>query len=249
MENAIEVRDLRVVRGGVTVLPGLSLAVPRGSVTGLLGPSGCGKSTLMRAIVGTQIVASGEVTVLGLPAGSPPLRRRVGYVTQAPSVYGDLTARENLRYFARVLGAPEAEVQFALDTVGLRAQADRVAGRMSGGQRSRVSLGVALLGRPDLLVLDEPTVGLDPVLRRELWATFHELTESGTTILVSSHVMDEAGECELLLLMRDGRLMAAESPDAVRRRTGCEDLGDAFLRLIETETETVRETETEEVAP
>ena len=242
METAIEVNDLRVVRGGVTVLPGLSLTVPRGSVTGLLGPSGCGKSTLMRAIVGTQIVASGEVTVLGLPAGSPPLRRRVGYVTQAPSVYGDLTARENLRYFARVLGAPETEIDLALDTVGLRAEADRVVGRMSGGQRSRVSLGVALIGRPDLLVLDEPTVGLDPLLRRELWATFHALAEQGTTVLVSSHVMDEAAECELLLLMREGRLMAAETPDEVRRRTGCDDLGEAFLRLVETEMETTTET-------
>ena len=242
METAIEVSGLRVVRGGVTVLPGLSLTVPRGSVTGLLGPSGCGKSTLMRAIVGTQIVASGEVAVLGLPAGSPPLRRRVGYVTQAPSVYGDLTARENLRYFARVLGAPETEIDLALDTVGLRAEADRVVGRMSGGQRSRVSLGVALIGRPDLLVLDEPTVGLDPLLRRELWATFHALAEQGTTVLVSSHVMDEAAECELLLLMREGRLMAAETPDEVRRRTGCDDLGEAFLRLVENEMETTTET-------
>jgi ABC-2 type transport system ATP-binding protein len=193
-------------------------------VTGLLGPSGCGKSTLMRAIVGSQLVASSEEAVLGLPAGSPPLRRRVGYVTQAPSVYGDLTVRENLRYFARVLGAPEAEVDAALETVGLRAQADRVAGRMSGGQRSWVSLAVALLGRPDLLVLDEPTVGLDPLLRRELWTTFHALAERGTTILVSSHVMDEAAECDLLLLMRDDRLVAADTPDAVRRRTGREDL-------------------------
>ena len=238
MQNAIDVRDLRVVRGDVTVLPGLSLTVPKGSVTGLLGPSGCGKSTLMRAIVGTQLVASGEVMVLDLPAGSPPLRRRVGYVTQAPSVYGDLTVRENLRYFARVLGAPDADVEAALGTVGLQEQGGRVAGRMSGGQRSRVSLAVALLGHPDLLVLDEPTVGLDPLLRRELWSTFHALAERGTTILVSSHVMDEAAECDLLLLMREGRLVAADTPDAVRRDTGCDDLGEAFLHLIDADTET-----------
>ncbi len=238
METAIEVSDLRVVRGGVIVLPGLSLAVPKGSVTGLLGPSGCGKSTLMRAIVGTQVVQSGEVTVLGLPAGSPPLRRRVGYVTQAPSVYGDLTVRENLRYFARVLGTPATEVDAVLETVGLTAQADRVAGRISGGQRSRASLAVALLGRPDLLVLDEPTVGLDPLLRRDLWTSFHTLAEGGTTILVSSHVMDEAAECDLLLLMREGRLVAADTPGAVRQRTGCDDLGEAFLRLVEAEIET-----------
>jgi ABC-2 type transport system ATP-binding protein len=198
----------------------------------------------MRAIVGTQRVASGEVTVLGLPAGSSPLRRRVGYVTQAPSIYGDLTVRENLRHFARVLDAPEADVDASLETVGLRAEADRVVGRMSGGERSRASLAVALLGSPDLLVLDEPTVGLDPLLRRDLWRTFHALADRGTSLLVSSHVMDEAAACDLLLLMREGRLVAADTPDAVRRRTGREDLGEAFLSLIETETET--ETETEE---
>jgi ABC-2 type transport system ATP-binding protein len=235
MSVAVEVSGLRVVRGGTVVLPGLSLTVPAGSITGLLGPSGCGKSTLMRSIVGVQKVAGGEVTVMGLPAGSPDLRRRVGYVTQSPSVYADLTVRENLRHFARLLSASGEDVERAIATVGLERHSDRVVARMSGGQRNRASLAVALLARPPLLVLDEPTVGLDPVLRRDLWDTFRGLAADGTTLLVSSHVMDEAAECDLLLLMRDGRLIAQETPDELRRRTGSDDLGEAFLRLIEHE--------------
>lgn len=233
--DAVVVDDLRVVRGGAPVLSGLSLRVPAGRITGLLGPSGCGKSTLMRSIVGVQRVAGGEIRVLGLPGGSPALRSRVGYVTQAPSVYGDLTARENLDHFARVLDVPGSEAVRALQTVGLPDRGRQLVGNMSGGQQTRVSLAVALLHNPPLLVLDEPTVGLDPVLRRDLWATFRALAGTGTTVLVSSHVMDEAAECDLLLLMRDGALIAAESPDALRRRTGTDDLGEAFLRLIESE--------------
>lgn len=231
--DAVVVRDLRVVRGGVAVIHRLSLEVPAGRITGLLGPSGCGKSTLMRSIVGVQRVAGGEVTVLGLPAGSPALRPQVGYVTQAPSVYGDLTVRENLDHFARLLGVPRAEAARALEAVDLADRGGQLVGNMSGGQRTRVSLAVALLGGPPLLVLDEPTVGLDPVLRRDLWATFRRLAEAGTTLLVSSHVMDEAAECDLLLLMREGALVAAQTPEALRRRTGTDDLGEAFLRLIE----------------
>ncbi len=235
MDTAVEVRDLRVVRGGTVVLPGLSLTVPAGKITGLLGPSGSGKSTLMRSIVGVQKVAGGEVTVMGRPGGSAELRRQVGYVTQSPSVYTDLTVSENLRHFARVLDVGREDVDRAIETVGLGAYADRVVGRMSGGQRNRASLAVALLARPPLLVLDEPTVGLDPVLRRDLWDTFHGLAADGATLLVSSHVMDEAAECDLLLLMREGELVTQETPDELRRRTGADDLGEAFLRLIERE--------------
>ncbi len=230
---AISVRDLHVKRGGTEVLRGVSLEVAAGAVTGLLGPSGCGKSTLMRAIVGVQIVASGSVSVLGEPAGSPPLRARVGYVTQAPSVYGDLSVRENLRYFARVLGTAPARVDAVIATVGLAEFSDRVVNRLSGGQRARVSLATALLNEPQLLVLDEPTVGLDPVLRRDLWAMFQELADGGTSLLVSSHVMDEAGHCDRLLLMREGRILASESPQELRQETGESDLGEAFLRMIE----------------
>ncbi len=230
---AIVVDGLRVRRGGRPVLHGLSFAVAGGSVTGLLGPSGCGKTTLMRAIVGVQVVEAGRVEVLGAPAGSPPLRARVGYVTQAPSVYGDLSVRENLRYFARVLGAPQERIERVLDTVALGAQADQVVASLSGGQMARVSLATALLGEPELLVLDEPTVGLDPVLRRDLWATFRRLAAGGATLLVSSHVMEEAEHCDELLLMRDGELLAAESPGELRARTGRQQLDEAFLALID----------------
>jgi ABC-2 type transport system ATP-binding protein len=231
--TAIEVDGLRVRRGGRPVLRDLSFPVAAGAVTGLLGPSGCGKTTLMRAIVGVQLVESGRVVVLGEPAGSPSLRARVGYVTQAPSVYRDLSVRENLRYFARVLGAPHERIEEKIETVALAGQADQVVSSLSGGQSARASLATALLGEPDLLVLDEPTVGLDPVLRRDLWATFRSLAAAGTTLLVSSHVMDEAEHCDQLLLMREGELLAAESPDALRARTGRDRLDEAFLVLIE----------------
>jgi ABC-2 type transport system ATP-binding protein len=230
---AIAVEGLRVRRGGNPVLRDLSFSVAAGTVTGLLGPSGCGKTTLMRAIVGVQVVEGGRVDVLGQPAGSPPLRSRVGYVTQTPSVYGDLSVRENLRYFARVLGAPHDRIEETIETVALGAQADQVVSSLSGGQSARASLATALLGEPDLLVLDEPTVGLDPVLRRDLWATFRSLAAAGTTLLVSSHVMEEAEHCDQLLLMREGELLAAESPAELRVRTGHEQLDQAFLALIE----------------
>ena len=230
---AVRVDRLRIVRGGTVVLSELSCDIAPGTVTGLLGPSGSGKSTLIRAIVGVQRVASGSVEVLGLPAGAKELRARVGYMTQAPSVYGDLTVRENLRFFARVLGIGLDAVDRAIGEVDLQEEADRVVTRLSGGQRARVSLAAALLGRPDALVLDEPTVGLDPVLRRDLWELFHELARRGTTLLVSSHVMDEADRCDSLLLIREGRLLAQSTPDELRALTGAQELDDAFLRLIE----------------
>lgn len=226
------VRNLRVKRGGRLVLPDLTIDVPRGAVTGLLGPSGCGKSTLMRAIVGVQVVDGGTVEVLGAPAGTPALRGRVGYVTQAPSVYADLTVRENLDYFARILGAAESRVDAVIETVGLRPDAGRVVGQLSGGQRARVSLAAALLNEPPVLVLDEPTVGLDPVLRRDLWDAFHRLAEAGVTLLVSSHVMDEAERCDRLILMRDGAVLAADTPGALLERTGARDIEGAFLALV-----------------
>jgi ABC-2 type transport system ATP-binding protein len=232
-EAVVQIENLRVRRGGRVVLPGISLRVRRGVVTGLLGPSGSGKTTLMRAIVGVQIVESGSVLVLGRPAGSAELRRRVAYVTQAPSVYADLTVRENLAYFARVLGAPAGSVDEAIATVGLGKQRGQVVRTLSGGERSRVSLATALLGEPDLLVLDEPTVGLDPVLRRDLWNTFHQLASRGATLLVSSHVMDEAERCDDLVLLREGQIVAIGSPRALRRKTRKDDLEEAFLALAE----------------
>jgi len=233
MATTIEIRGLRVDRGGATVLHDLTLGVEGGVVTGLLGPSGSGKSTLMRSIVGVQVVAAGNVNVLGIPAGTPALRSRVGYVTQSPSVYGDLSVRENLTYFARVLGVEHTRVDEVIERVGLTDMAAHLVRRLSGGQKARVSLATALLGEPEVLVLDEPTVGLDPVLRRDLWDFFHELAGGGTTLLVSSHVMDEAARCDRLLLLREGLILADLAPDELLRRTGAADLDAAFLRLVE----------------
>lgn len=230
--STVEVAGLRVVRGGRVVLDGLDLAIGPG-VTGLLGPSGCGKSTLLRSIVGVQRVAGGTVTVLGAPAGSAPLRDRVGYQTQSSSVYDDLTVLENLRFFARVLGIGPAAADEAAASVDLGGHRDAVVGRLSGGQRSRVGLAVALLGSPELLVLDEPTVGLDPVLRRDLWALFHRIATAGTAVLVSSHVMDEAERCDDLLLMREGRIIAQGAPSAIKQQQRAPDIETAFLALVE----------------
>ena len=232
MDAAVTVTDLVVDRGHRRVLHGLSFAVPPGQVTGLLGPSGSGKSTLLRALVGVQVVRSGEVTVLGGPAGSAPLRSRVGYVTQAPSVYADLTVRENARFFASLYGAGSAAADRAVADVGLGDAAGRLVRDLSSGQMGRASLACALLARPEVLLLDEPTVGLDPVLRVELWEQFHALAAAGTTLLVSSHVMDEAGRCDRLLLLREGRLLADSTPAELRARTGTDDLEEAFLRVV-----------------
>jgi len=230
---AVEVEQLLVVRGGRRAVDGVSFSTRAGEVTGLLGPSGSGKSSLLRAVVGVQVVESGSVCVLGQPAGSADLRHRIGYVTQAPSVYDDLTVLENVRFFARVLGLGADAVTRSLEAVDLRDRWDDRVLNLSGGERSRVSLAVALLGEPPVLVLDEPTVGLDPVLRRDLWALFHRLADDGAAVLVSSHVMDEAERCDRLLLMREGVLLADDSPQALLAATGTADVEAAFLKIVE----------------
>lgn len=233
--TAVSVRGLRVLRGGRVVLPGIDLDVPAGQVVGLLGPSGGGKSTLLRSIVGVQQVAAGEIRVLGRPAGARELRGRVAYTTQSPSVYGDLTVRDNLRYLASLYGAGADAVEAAIAAVDLADHAAVRADRLSGGQLSRASLAGALVGRPEVLVLDEPTVGLDPVLRRDLWRLFHGLAREGATLLVSSHVMDEATRCDRLLLLREGRILADDTPAGLLTATGAADAESAFLALIDAE--------------
>jgi ABC-2 type transport system ATP-binding protein len=233
MTAAISISSLRVVRGGNVVIPDLDTEVAAGRITGLLGPSGCGKTTLLRSIVGVQIIDAGSVSVLGGPAGAAELRREVGYVTQAPSVYADLTAIENLRFFAAVLGVQEGRAEEVLTAVGLSGREDLRVDTMSGGQRARVSLATALLGSPTLMILDEPTVGLDPVIREQLWDLFADLAAEGSTLIVSSHVMDEAERCDDLLLMREGELLATGTPAELTRRVGARNVGEAFLRLIE----------------
>ena len=233
MVNSVEVRSLRVQRGPSEVLHGLDFTLTSGTVVGLLGPSGCGKTTLLRALVGVQSGVTGTVTVLGEPAGAAGLRSRVGYVTQAPAVYGDLTVTENLEYFAAVLGVPRSRAQEVLLDVALGEQAGQLVRTLSGGQRARVCLGSALLSAPELLVLDEPTVGLDPILRRDLWQLFHRLAHQGTTLLISSHVMDEAVRCDRLLLLRDGQLVADDTPSGLLTRTGADTIENAFMQLAE----------------
>jgi ABC-2 type transport system ATP-binding protein len=218
--------------GDKVVLDDLNLQIAGGEFVALLGPSGCGKSTLMRAIVGVQRIQAGKVLVLGEPAGSRPLRSRIGYVTQSPSVYGDLSVRENLDFFAGVLGVPQRRVRECLELVDLADREDSVVDRLSGGQRSRVSLAVSLLGEPEVVVLDEPTVGLDPVLREQLWQTFHSLADGGAAVFVSSHVMDEAMRCDRLLLMREGRIIADDTPQGLLDKTGADDIEHAFLDLV-----------------
>src|ERR1017187_4865338 len=231
--TAVAVSALRLARGGRELLHRLDFAILGGTVAGFIGRSGCGKSTLMRAIVGVQVVQGGTVTVLGLPAGSTALRRRVGYSTQFPAIYNDLTVTENLRYFAAVLGAPSSDVDRVITEVSLEAHSQALAPQLSGGQVTRASLAVALLGTPELLVLDEPTVGLDPVTREELWDLFHRLrVDRRVTLLITSHVMDEAARCETLLLMRDGRILMQSTPDALRQNAGTTNLDEAFLRVI-----------------
>ncbi len=232
---AVTVAGLTVIRGGRAVLNNISMVVPGGQITGIVGPSGSGKTTLLRSIVGCQIVASGDVEVLGAPAGTASLRRRIGYMTQSSGVYADLTVIENLRYFASVLGMSRPAAEEVTDVVGLASHAHRLVRELSDGQRTRVSLAAALLGNPDLLVLDEPTVGLDPVLRRNLWAAFATVAASGKTLLVASHVMDEAARCDHLLLLHSGRLVATGSPSSLCEATGATNVEEAFLRLLEAE--------------
>jgi ABC-2 type transport system ATP-binding protein len=235
-KTAVDIDHLRVIRGKRPALHDFAVRIARGAITGLLGPSGCGKTTLMRCIVGTQVVTSGTVTVLGRPAGSAALRRRVGYMPQDPTIYNDLRVVDNVRYFASLYGVELRAADDAIERVGLSDHRTAYCGNLSGGQRTRASLACALVCRPELLVLDEPTVGLDPVLRVDLWEQFADLARAGTTLLVSSHVMDEADHCGDLLLMRDGHLVAHTTPTRLREDTGCASLEEAFLSIIKRNT-------------
>ena len=233
MAAAITVQDLQVELGGQSVLRRLSFEIPQGKIIGLLGPSGAGKTTLIRTIVGRQKATGGSVEIFGLPAGHKKLRADIGYMTQTPAVYPDLSVRENARYFAAMRNVPRSEADMVIKKVELGAQTKQLFATLSGGQKSRVSLAIALLGNPKLLVLDEPTVGVDPVLRRQLWQLFTGLAEQGTTLIISSHVMDEAEHCEELLLIRDGQLLANGSPRELCERTGSKTVEDSFLKLVE----------------
>jgi len=229
---AIKFKNLSVTRDHQPILRQITAELPSGQVIGLLGPSGAGKTTLMRAIVGLQRVTPGSVMVLGQPAGATALRRGIGYVTQAPSIYGDLSVDENLRYFAAMANVDAARVATVCTDVGLELQRKQLASTLSGGQKSRLSLAAALLGSPKLLILDEPTVGVDPLLRAQLWSQFHDLAKSGITLLVSSHVMDEAEHCDQLMLLRDGQLLAYGRPSDLQHQSHTDSIEAAFIRLV-----------------
>lgn len=232
MSSALTLTNLGVTRGKVNALQGVTFSLEPGTITGLIGPSGSGKTTLMRTIIGAQLFQTGTVTVLGHPAGSAVLRKKIGYVTQSPTVYADLTVQQNLQYFAAIVGAKTSQVTTILKRLDLTAQRKQLAGNLSGGQLARTSLAIALLGDPELLILDEPTVGQDPILRDELWKLFHELAAQGKTVLVSSHIMNEAVHCDRLIMLRSGKLVADTTAEQLQKRTNTHDLDDAFLKLV-----------------
>jgi len=236
-KNAVEIDDLTVLLGKkVFAIKNLDLSLPEGKIIGFIGPSGAGKTTLIRSIVGRQKITNGEITVLGLPAGSAKLRPQISYMTQETSIYPDLTVRENIVYFATMYGIKKKkrkhQVEVILSTLDLKKQADRIVGSLSGGQKQRVSLAIALIGSPKLIVLDEPTVGLDPLLREQIWKLFKELTANGKTLIISSHVMEEAQRCDDLLLLREGMLLAHGSPEELCNRTGTNSVEQCFLKLV-----------------
>lgn len=233
MSEAVNICDLKIIRDGKIIIPNLSMQIESGKIVGLLGPSGSGKTTIMRSIVGVQAIQGGTITVLGKPSGSKDLRHRIGYFTQSASIYTDLTCLENLRYFARILGAKEMAVTEVLELVDLNKNQKQIASSLSGGERARLALATALLGKPELLILDEPTVGLDPVLRRDLWNLFHKLADQGKTLLISSHVMDEADRCDSLVLLRDGRVLAGGTPKDLKAQAHTHEMESVFISLVE----------------
>lgn len=235
MSEGVRITDLKILRDAKTIIPNLNMRIERGRIFGLLGPSGSGKTTILRSIVGVQEIQEGSITVFGIPAGSKELRTRIGYFTQNASIYTDLTCIENLRFFAQILGQSEISVDEVLELVDLTKNRKQLAASLSGGERARLALATALLGKPELLILDEPTVGLDPVLRRDLWILFHELADKGKTLLISSHVMDEADRCDSLILLRDGRILASGTPHALKAEAHTEDMEAVFISLVEKE--------------
>lgn len=231
MQTAVRLESIHVTIGKTPILSDISLELPRGRITGLLGPSGAGKTTLIRAIIGRQRTSGGNAEVLGEHPTSSALRQQLGYMTQGSAFYDDLTTRQNLAYFATMRGAPASEIDEILNAVELSTQATQLASTLSGGQRSRLSLAIALLGSPKLLLLDEPTVGVDPVLRRQLWKLFRQLSGDGTTVIISSHIMDEAELCDDLVLLRDGRVLAQGTPRQLCEETQTSSVEEAFLQL------------------
>ncbi len=227
---AVDVQNVSKSFGAVKALDGVTVRVKRGEIYGLLGPNGAGKTTLIRMLVGLLEAHAGTVTVLEQRMPNVGVLRHVGYMTQQAALYPGLSAEENVRFFGAINGAEEG-VKDALELVKLYDRRDSVVSTLSGGMRQRCSLACALVHKPQLLLLDEPTVGVDPQLRVELWEDFRKMAATGTTIIVSSHVMDEAERCQRLGLIQYGKLLAEGSPDEIRATAGAQNLEEAFLRL------------------
>ena len=233
MTAGISIRDLTVIRGRTRILSEFNLEIAAGAILGLLGPSGSGKTTIMRAVAGLQRLTGGSISVLGSPAGDKSLRTRIGYSTQDASIYRDLTCSENVDYFSALHGHANSSTDEILELVDLSKNRKQLAGTLSGGERARLALATALVGDPELLILDEPTVGLDPLLRRDLWSLFHRFADEGKTLLVSSHMMEEADHCDELVLLRNGAILASGSPRELRDQTGVENMDAVFISLVE----------------
>jgi ABC-2 type transport system ATP-binding protein len=237
MATAIKINNVSVTLGeNVQALRDITVELPAGKAIGFIGPSGAGKTTLIRSIVGRQKINAGSIEIFSLPAGASVLRNQMSYMTQELSVYPDLTVQENLQYFVIMSGHKKSEskkiIAEVLEAVDMQDKAHSLVRNLSGGQKQRASLAIALIGSPKLMVLDEPTIGLDPVLRDSLWQLFNKLTAQGTTLLVSSHSMDEAERCDDLVLIRDGELIAHSSPDELLKTTHSKTIEESFLKLV-----------------
>lgn len=233
METALRVEGLKIVRQNKKILSDISFSVKKGQIIGLFGPSGAGKTTLIRSIIGLQNFHHGQITVIGLPAGSLALRSQLGYMSQNEGFYTDLTVQENLEFFASILNAAQKQVSALLSELKLSDYRHQLVENLSGGQQARVSLAIALLGSPQMLFLDEPTVGLDPVLRRDLWDYFRQLAGNGVTMLISSHVMEEAANCDEVLLLRRGRILDYGPVGQLLKQAGAKTMDEAFLKIVE----------------
>lgn len=237
--DVLQAKSVEIRRGGKVIVPALNLDIPQGSLFGLVGPSGSGKTTIMRAMLGLGAIHGGEMSLLGLPVGHADLRQQIGYQPQIGGAWLDLTARECLQFVGKIYRVNQERIDLVLDLMELQSLADRPLATLSGGQERRVGLAMAILHQPPFLILDEPTVGLDPRLRHRLWTEFRDWVNAGSTIVVSTHVMDEAQLCDQIAVVMDGRVIALDSPGELIRQQNASDLESAVLLMFEKEANNV----------
>lgn len=234
-KSVISVKNVYKNYGRQTVLEGIDLNIVRGEIFGLLGPSGAGKTTLVKQLVGLEEATSGEVYLFDEKQPSLNLIEQIGYMAQSDALYTELSARENLEFFVSLYSLTKQErrqrIEAVMKVVDLEAAMDKIVAQYSGGMKRRLSLAIAMLHEPQILILDEPTVGMDPVLRKSIWESFNALKESGVTIIVTTHVMDEAEKCDRLGMIRNGKLIATGSADELKKNAQVNDLESAFLKF------------------